>query len=78
MNVRYGKVNTNINLRGHRFSAGTYIRIWKAGETTSIQPIALPTQYHSALWYMMPKMHLRHIDDLDASECAAVDFGFFD
>ena len=77
MNIKYGRVNTTVNLRGHKFPAGSIIKIWTTGKVTSIQPLVVPTKYHEALWFLMPNMHLRHIDNLEAYECTLLDYGFF-
>jgi hypothetical protein len=75
MNIRYGKVNTNISLRGHRFSAGSIIKIWNTGSATSIQPLTLPTPYHEVLWYSVPDLHVKHINPLSETEEGLVLFG---
>jgi hypothetical protein len=77
MDIKYGRVNTTVNLRGHKFPAGSIIKIWTAGSVTSIQPLILPTKYHGILWYSMPDIHLRHIDELESLECTLLDYGFF-
>lgn len=78
MNIRYGRVNTTINLRGHRFPAGTLIKIWKADTVTSIQPLPHITRYHEVLWYALPDIHLKHIEALKKYEAFAIGIGFLD
>ena len=78
MNIKYGRVNATINLRGHKFTQGSIIKIWTAGRVTSIQPLTLPTPYHGILWYNMPDIHLRHIDELERFENTLIAYGFYD
>jgi hypothetical protein len=70
--MSYARVNTTIVLRGHKFPAGTLIRVWETGRVTSVQPIATS---HHALWYALPQMHRRHIVPLDRVECDLFDYG---
>lgn len=70
--MSYARVNTTIVLRGHKFPAGTMIRVWGVGTVTSIQPIA--TNYR-ALWYALPAVHHKHLVPLDKVECDLVDYG---
>jgi hypothetical protein len=78
MKIRYGRINTTVNLRGHRFPSGSIIRIWETKGAVSIQPLDLPTPYHSALWYIMPDIHLKHINKLNEFEQTAIDLGFLE
>lgn len=71
-NMSYGRINTKIILRGLTFPAGTMIRIWETGRTTSIQPISTS---NPQLWYSLPQLHRRHIRPLENHLCDMIDFG---
>lgn len=71
--MSYAKVNTTICLRGLSFPAGTLIRVWETGRVVSIQPLSTN---HEALWYALPKIHLKHIVPLERYLCKAIDYGF--
>jgi hypothetical protein len=72
LSMSYAKVNTTICLRGLSFPAGTIIKVWETGRVTSIQPLSTPNE---ALWYALPKIHLRHIIPLERYMCKAIDYG---
>lgn len=71
-----GRVTSTICLRGKKFPAGVIVRIWKVGETISIQPFHVSDPVHKVLWYSIPKIHFKHINILKDYECALVDLGF--
>lgn len=75
MNTPYARVRSAIDLRGHRFPAGTVIKVWDTGDVVSIQPLILATPFHAALWYAFPRIHMKDIVFLNDIECALVDFG---
>ncbi len=75
MKTQYARVRESIDLRGHVFPAGTLIKVWNAGSTTSIQPVVLPTRFHEAMWYAMPDRFLKKIVLLNDIECSLIDFG---
>lgn len=70
--MSYARVNTTIVLRGHKFPAGTLVRVWETSRVTSVQPISTP---HRMLWYSLPAVHHRHIVSLDRIECDLIDYG---
>ena len=75
MTTKYAIVRSTINLRGHKFPAGTMIKVWETGHATSIQPVLLPTPLHEAMWYAFPDLHRKNIRMLDPHEDTCVDLG---
>lgn len=70
-------VRSTINLRGHRFSPGTVVKVWETDSVISIQPTQLPTPYHAAMWYAFPEIHLKNLRALENHECQLVDYGIY-
>jgi hypothetical protein len=77
MTTKYAIVRSTINLRGHKFPAGTTIRVWDTGVVTSIQPLYLPTPYHEAMWYAFPEIHKKNIRMVDEWENSCVELGLY-
>lgn len=77
MTTKYAIVRSTINLRGHKFPAGTTIRVWDTGQVTSIQPAILPTALHEAMWYAFPDIHKKDIRMLEEHEDACVEYGIY-
>jgi len=61
MNTKLAILKANLNLRGHRFKAGSAIKVWDTGNTIQIQPAVCKDKIHEALWYSMPEIHLRDL-----------------
>lgn len=70
-------MRSTINLRGHKFPAGTMIKVWDTGQVTSIQPVLLPTPLHGAMWYAFPEIHKKNIRMLDDWENPCVELGLY-
>ncbi len=77
INTKLAIVRSTINLRGHRFPAGTVVKVWDTGSVTSIQPAVLPSPLHEAMWYMFPEIHLKDLRLLEDHECQLVDYGIY-
>ena len=77
MTTKYAIVRSTINLRGHKFPAGTKIKVWDTGEVTSIQPVLLPTPLHEAMWYVFPDLHKKDIRILEEWENPCVEYGIY-
>lgn len=77
INTKLAIVRSTINLRGHRFPAGTVVRVWETSSVTSIQPAVLPSPLHEAMWYMFPEIHLKDLRKLEDHECQLVDYGIY-
>jgi hypothetical protein len=77
MTTKYAIVRSTINLRGHKFPAGTTIKVWDTGDATSIQPVHLPSALHEAMWYAFPEIHKKNIRMVDEWENSCVELGLY-
>jgi hypothetical protein len=77
MTMKYAIVRSTINLRGHKFPAGSTIKVWDTGQVTSIQPVHLPSALHEAMWYAFPEIHKKNIRMVDEWENSCVELGLY-
>ena len=77
MKYEYAIVRSTINLRGHKFPAGSTIRVWDTGQVTSIQPVHLPSHLHEAMWYSLPDIHKKNFRMVDEWENSCVELGLY-
>ena len=77
MTMKYAIVRSTINLRGHKFPAGTIIKVWDTGQVTSIQPLYLPSHLHEAMWYSLPDIHKKNFRMVDEWENSCVELGLY-
>jgi hypothetical protein len=77
MTMKYAIIRSTINLRGHKFPAGTPVKVWDTGQVTSIQPAILPTPLHEAMWYALPDIHKKNLRMVDEWENSCVELGLY-